>query len=65
MRSLLSLSLCMRFSYQFQGVATLFTTKNGGRVERLQSSNLGHGVADYTIDNPAASPRVVTGGNEF
>ena len=48
-----------------QGVATLFTTKNGGRVERLQSSNLGHGVADYTMDNPAASPRVVTGGNEF
>jgi hypothetical protein len=48
-----------------QGVATLFTTENGGRVERLQSSNFGHGVADYTMDNPAASPRVVTGGNEF
>ena len=48
-----------------QGVATLFTTKNRGRVERLQSSNFGHGVADYTMDNPAASPRVVTGGNEF
>ena len=48
-----------------QGVATLFTTENGGRVERLQSSNFGHGVADYTMDNPAASPRVVTAGNEF
>ena len=69
----LSLSLSLSFFLPIctisitpqQGVATLFTTKNRGRVERLQSSNFGHGVADYTMDNPAASPRVVTGGNEF